>query len=64
MKNEISGIMRKDSMASAIMKKKKIKWQAFGKYSPFNKDRDLVQVHRTLYFQFSCGDGKFKQNFK
>lgn len=67
MKDEINGIVRKDSMLSEIMKKK-IKWQAFGKYSKgievlSMKTENLVQVHRIYLLSF-LGDGKFKQKFR
>lgn len=56
MKDEINGIEKKDSMVSEIMKKK-IKWQAFGKYNKgmevlSEKTVNLVQVHKMYLFSF------------
>ena len=56
MKDEINGIVRKDSMVSEIMKKK-IKWQAFGKYSKGMEvlsmnTENLVHLHRIYLFSF------------
>lgn len=67
MKDEINGMVRKDSMVSEIMKKK-IKWQAFGKYSKgmevLSMKTESSSLTQNISFQFSCTDGKFKQNFR
>ena len=56
MKDEINGIVRRIQLVSELMKKK-IKWQAFGKYCKSMevlsvKTANLVQLHRIYLFSF------------
>ena len=56
MKDEINGIVRRIQLVSELMKKK-IKWQAFGKYFKSMevlsvKTANLVQLHRIYLFSF------------